>query len=131
MKRVVNSFLQMWDNFAGESLIIAATNHQHLLDPALWRRFDELIYFGVPDKERQIRILKKYLRATRTKGIDLDYLADKTGGMSPADLEMICLNAIKEVILSGKKSLTEDILEEYIEKQGERIKIKNKIMSGE
>jgi hypothetical protein len=51
--------------------------------------------------------------------------------MSPADIEMICLNAIKEVILSGKKSLTEDILEDYIEKQSERIKIKNKIMSGE
>ena len=106
MKRVVNSFLQMWDNFEGESLIIAATNHQHLLDPALWRRFDELIYFGVPDTERQIRIYKMYLRPTRTKGIDLDYFADKTDGMSPADIEMICLNDIKEVILSGKKSLT-------------------------
>ena len=47
MKRVVNSFLQMWDNFEGESLILAATNHQHLLDPALWRRFDENILFVV------------------------------------------------------------------------------------
>ena len=131
MKRVVNSFLQMWDNFEGESLIIAATNHQHLLDPALWRRFDELIFFGLPDKERQIRIFKKYLRATRTKGIDLDYFCDKTDGMSPADIEMICLNALKDVILSGKKSLTGDVLEENIGKQRERIEIKNKIMSGE
>ena len=77
------------------------------------------------------KIFKKYLRATRTKSIDLNDFADKTEGMSPADIEMICLNAIKEVILYGKKSLTGDILEEYIEKQSERIKIKNRIMSGE
>ena len=43
MKRVVNNFLQMIDNHSSESIIICATNHQHLLDPALWRRFDDII----------------------------------------------------------------------------------------
>lgn len=131
IQRVVNSFLQMLDNFPGESLIIAATNHQHLLDPALWRRFDELVYFGIPDKKGRIGIFKKYLRAMRTKDIDLDYFADKTDGMSPADIEMICLNAMKEVILSGKKSLTKIELEAYVEKQKERIEIRSRVMSGD
>ncbi|OFV67322.1 MAG: AAA ATPase [Candidatus Syntrophoarchaeum caldarius] len=130
MKRVVNSFLQMLDNFKGESIIIAATNHQHLLDPALWRRFDELIYFGFPDKKRRVEIFKKYLRGIRTIKVDLEYFAEKTDGMSPADIETICLNAIKEVILSDKKSLTKAVLDEYVEKQRERIEIRNKAMRG-
>jgi SpoVK/Ycf46/Vps4 family AAA+-type ATPase len=40
LKRVVNSFLQLLDAFRGETITIAATNHQGLLDSALWRRFD-------------------------------------------------------------------------------------------
>ena len=130
IKRVVNSFLQMLDSFKGESLIIAATNHQHLLDPALWRRFDELTYFGFPDEDRRIRVFKKYLRAIKTTKIDLEYFAGKTDSMSPADIEAICLNAMKEVILSDKKSLTKIVLEEYVEKQKKRIEIRNRVMKG-
>ena len=130
IKRVVNSFLQMLDNFKGESIIIAATNHQHLLDPALWRRFDELAYFGFPDGNRRIGIFKKYLRAIKTTNIDLEYFADKTDGMSPADIEAICLNAMKEVVLSNKKSLTKTVLEGYVEKQKKRIEIRNRVMKG-
>lgn len=131
MKRLINSFLQMLDNFKGDSLIVAATNHQHLLDPALWRRFDELIYFGLPDAERRVSIFKKYLRTMRTKGIDLEYFVDKTDGLSPADIEMICLNSMKDVTLSDKKLLTKNVLEKYIQKQLDRIKFKNQILGGE
>lgn len=45
LKRVVTSLLQMMDSFRGETILIAATNHQSLLDNALWRRFDEVIFF--------------------------------------------------------------------------------------
>ena len=38
LKRVINSFLQLLDGFGGESIVIAATNHEHLLDSAIWRR---------------------------------------------------------------------------------------------
>lgn len=131
MKRLINSFLQMLDNYKGESLIIGATNHQHLLDPALWRRFDELIYFGFPDVERRIKIFKKYLRTMRTRSLDLEYFGDKTDGMSPADIEMICLNSIKDVTLSDKKLLTKSVLEKYTQKQLDRIQLKNQILSGE
>jgi len=129
MKRVINSFLQMLDNFKGDSIITAATNHQHLLDPALWRRFDELIYFGFPDKERRLGIFKKYLRAIITNDLDWEYLVDKTEGMSPADIEMICLDSMKEIVLSNEKLLIKNVLEEYIQKQLERIKIKDQMMS--
>jgi SpoVK/Ycf46/Vps4 family AAA+-type ATPase len=47
MKRVVNSFLQMWDNFEGESLIIAATNHQHLLDRQKYQKHDRILWMNL------------------------------------------------------------------------------------
>ena len=48
IKRVVNSFLQILDGFRSDTVAIAATNHQGLLDPALWRRFDEIVFFDMP-----------------------------------------------------------------------------------
>ena len=48
LKRVVNTFLQLMDSFQSESILIAATNHEGLLDNALWRRFDDVLYFDKP-----------------------------------------------------------------------------------
>lgn len=47
LKRSVNTFLQMLDNFKINTLLITATNHQHLLDKAIWRRFDEIMIIKV------------------------------------------------------------------------------------
>ena len=59
LKRVVNTFLQLLDRFAGRSMIIAATNFEEALDPALWRRFDEVIRFGKPNAS-QVKALVFY-----------------------------------------------------------------------
>ena len=44
MKRVINSFLQQLDNYKGEAIIICATNFYESLDPAIWRRFDDILF---------------------------------------------------------------------------------------
>lgn len=121
MKRVVNNFLQMIDNFSGEAIIICATNHQHLLDPALWRRFDEIILFGIPNKEDRIKLIKRNLRAFRTP-LDVPLLAEKMDGMSPADIEMICLNTIKRTILDNKNSVSMDEINKQLSIQKDRIR---------
>src|SRR5690349_1806970 len=51
IRRVLNSFLQFLENDDGPSLIVAATNHPELLDKALFRRFDDVIVYGLPDAE--------------------------------------------------------------------------------
>jgi SpoVK/Ycf46/Vps4 family AAA+-type ATPase len=122
MKRVVNNFLQMIDDFSGDSIIICATNHQHLLDPALWRRFDELILFDVPKKENRIKLIKRNLRSFMTASMDYQLLAEKTDGMSPADIEMICLNAIKRNILDNKGTITMDDINRQLSIQKERLR---------
>jgi len=115
MKRVVNNLLQMIDNYSGESIIICATNHQHLLDPALWRRFDEVILFDLPNKENRIKLIKRNLRQIRTEKMDYSSFADSMNDMTPADIETICINAIKKVILDGRVLLkSEDLMESFL-----------------
>ncbi len=50
IRRVLNSFLQFLENDDGPSLIVAATNHPELLDKALFRRFDDVISYELPDR---------------------------------------------------------------------------------
>ncbi|MFO8240092.1 MAG: ATP-binding protein [Dissulfuribacterales bacterium] len=65
LKRVVNAFLQMLDSFKGKSLLIAATNHDQILDSAVWRRFDEVMVFNLPNLEQLRRLLSVKLRGLK------------------------------------------------------------------
>ena len=61
LKRVVNSLLQNIDNLNNGSIIIAATNHENLLDPAVWRRFGFKLKIDVPDDKSRFEIIKYFL----------------------------------------------------------------------
>ncbi|MCY0870767.1 ATP-binding protein [Alicyclobacillus sp. TC] len=112
IKRVVNNFLQMLDGFDGESLIIAATNHPHILDPAIWRRFDEVINFKLPTVEERHRLLKQYLSPIKkSESIDIMGLATKTEKFSPSDLKGMCKEAMKHAIVNGMDVLSKDDVE--------------------
>ena len=51
LKRLVTVLLQQLDDWPSAGLLIAATNHADLLDPAVWRRFEELVEFDVPQRD--------------------------------------------------------------------------------
>ena len=68
IKRVVNNFMLMLENYNGDSLLISSTNHPQLLDVAVWRRFDDVIFFNLPDKPRRMKIFEKYLRVMKQWG---------------------------------------------------------------
>jgi SpoVK/Ycf46/Vps4 family AAA+-type ATPase len=61
MRRVVNSLLQFIEDDRSDSMIIAATNHEKMLDSALFRRFDEIITFGLPSREELIMLVRRSL----------------------------------------------------------------------
>ena len=65
LRRVVNAFLQMMDAYRGRTILVAATNHEQLLDSALWRRFDEVLLFERPNTEQLRRLLAVKLRPVR------------------------------------------------------------------
>ena len=127
IKRVVNNFMQMLDNYNGESLLIAATNHQHLLDPGLWRRFDEILFFDVPDRRRRQQIFSKYLRVLdREEDLDLDSLAEETERFSPSDIAQVCWEALKRTILNDGARVGQKELLEAIARQNRRKAVEGK-----
>lgn len=68
LKRLVTVLLQEIDTWPSTSLLIAATNHGELLDPAIWRRFDETIEFDVPDHVERVQAIKAGLGNDVPKG---------------------------------------------------------------
>src|SRR5262249_18998967 len=65
IKRVVNTLLQCMDRRNGRGFTIAATNHDHLLDAAVWRRFEARIHISLPDAETRSRLLDQFVRPLR------------------------------------------------------------------
>lgn len=127
IKRVVNNFMQMLDNYNGESLLIAATNHQHLLDPGLWRRFDEILFFDIPDKERRRQIFIKYLRVfEKEKGLNLELLVEETENFSPSDIAQTCWESLKKIILEDKKKVGTEDLRQAIAQQKRRKEVEGR-----
>ncbi|NET73685.1 MAG: ATP-binding protein, partial [Sphaerospermopsis sp. SIO1G2] len=111
VKRLVNSLLQLIDNAANQSIFVAATNHEKLLDSAVWRRFDEVIFFDNPTLELRMDLLSRYLSGIRYTNINLSTFAERLENATGADIERICSDAIKAVILRGERTLTADDLE--------------------
>ncbi len=70
MRRVLNAFLMFIERLTSNSLVIAATNHGDRLDKALYRRFDDLVEFGLPDE----RLIQETIR-TRLTGISTERLS--------------------------------------------------------
>lgn len=126
LKRVVNSFLQILDSYDGDSIIIAATNHQSLLDSALWRRFDEIIYFDMPTNGESINLMKLKLQNFPYENINFDKMITLMKGFSHSDFEWICFNSIKEAILTNQDSVTAKLFRKSISLAKERHKIKRK-----
>ena len=111
VKRLVNSLLQLIDNATNQSIFVAATNHEKLLDSAVWRRFDEVIFFDNPTVEQRTALLSRYLSAIRYTAINLSTFADRLENATGADIERICSDAIKAVVLRGERTVTADDLE--------------------
>lgn len=126
IKRVVNNFLQMLDNVKGDSIILAATNHQNILDPAIWRRFDDVIYYNLPDEKNRYQLFEIYLKSIkRDKDIDLVKFSQRTKGLSPADIKMITEEAMKFAIINSRSSISMNDIEIAVNKFIRREKVRS------
>ena len=97
-RRILNTFLQLLDSDESNSFIIAATNRVEAIDNALFRRFDDVIEYGYPDREQRLLLLKEYLYTAT----DLDFsLAEGLfEGMSHAEIKMVCSDIFKESLIN-------------------------------
>jgi SpoVK/Ycf46/Vps4 family AAA+-type ATPase len=107
IKRVITAFLQMLDGFRGPSLLIAATNHERLLDPALWRRFDEVVQFAKPTVHQARALLRRRLRVLHHRGIDVDIAAGRLRGLPHAAIEKVAWDAARYAVLDHRETVTQ------------------------
>jgi hypothetical protein len=103
IKRVVNTLLQSLDSRNGTGITLAATNHEHLLDSAVWRRFDSRIEIKSPDAEARATLLRDFLVPLRVSANELDFLVWTTEGMSGADIESFVEAGKRYLVLHGRR----------------------------
>ena len=107
LRRVVNAVLQMMDAYTGRSMLIAATNHEGILDLAVWRRFEEVLWFEPPNLEQLRRLLALKLRGVRREfEVEDATVTAMFKGMTHADVERVLRRAIKDMVLAGQEFLT-------------------------
>lgn len=106
LKRVVVSLLQNIDALDRATVILAATNHEHLLDPAIWRRFTYRLQLPLPAETERRRLFDLFL-SKYTKDLDLDLLAAISGTLSGADIRSLVETAIRETIIAAAKKIDE------------------------
>lgn len=109
MRRVLNSFLQFIERDNSDSLIIAITNNKALLDQALFRRFDDVIIYHLPDENEKLALLENRL-ARYSKILNFNDLIPKINGLSHAEISLACLDAIKETILNENQQMNEELI---------------------
>lgn len=120
-EQTLNQLLSEMDGFLPNTniIVIAATNRKDILDAALLRpgRFDRIIYVPLPDRKSREDILRLYMKSKNMeKGISLDYLAEMTTGFSGAQLKNLLNEAAINAARSGTTVITQQNLEDALEK---------------
>ena len=106
IKRVLNSFLINIEKDQSNSIIIAATNMPEALDQALFRRFDDIITYPLPNKSEIIDTINKNLFGFKfNERINYQMLAKEAEGLNYSDIVRACEETIKEMILHGDNKL--------------------------
>ena len=123
LKRVVNSLLQLMDAFQGESLLIAATNHEGLLDDAIWRRFEAVIRFPHPRQQDRVLMLRHFLRGFNSTALNPETIARRLKGATGADIERIAVEAARRAVLAHRSSLLMEDIEPALVNFHERLSV--------
>ena len=114
IKRVINAFLQLLDGFRGPSLLIAATNHHQLLDPALWRRFDDVEEFSKPTVHQIRKVLRQRLRPLAHPDVDIDKSAGTLKGLPHAAAETVAWDSRRMAVMAGRNVVTPADVEQAV-----------------
>ena len=110
IRRVLNSFLQLLEKDDSQSIVVAATNHPEMLDRALFRRFDDVIEYLLPDTTLAEEILRRKLAMFQTIDLDWPQVLPEAKGLSHAELVRASEEAAKRAVLGGSTRVTTETL---------------------
>lgn len=106
-RRILNSFLVFLEEASPESIVVAATNHRAILDRALFRRFDAVLTYTLPDTRQSVGVIRARLGSLAT-GTSLAKLSAYTDGLSHADLVKAAEAAAKMSLMRGDVQVSRD-----------------------
>jgi len=109
LKRVVVSLLQNIDALDHKTILLAATNHEHLLDSAVWRRFAYKVHIVKPNIKSRTQLFVNFLEGFLNEE-DCTLLASITDGLSGAEIRQFADDAKRAAILDGKNTIGVEIL---------------------
>lgn len=117
IRRVLNSFLQMIEQDRSHSLIVAATNHPEILDYALFRRFDDVLYYGLPDSDGVASLLENRLGHIADSSVSWAQLANAAVGLSYAELARAADEVLKETLIHERRTASEEDIRATLEER--------------
>jgi SpoVK/Ycf46/Vps4 family AAA+-type ATPase len=117
-RRMLNSFLQFLEDDQSKSVIIAATNHRVLLDPAIFRRFHSAFVYSKPSVEEARQILKNNLLAFDLAEMAWPEIEGLTPKLSQGDLVAAAEDAAREAVLDNQGVLSTELLYRALRDRG-------------
>jgi len=102
LQRVVVALLQNIDALSPSTILIAATNHEQLLDPAVWRRFSFRIPMSLPDAHMREKLWRHLLGDFAPKDLPWKVLVEHSNDASGALIEQVCLDAKRSAVIAGQ-----------------------------
>jgi AAA+ superfamily predicted ATPase len=117
MRRVLNSFLQFIEQDMSNSLVVVATNSPKLLDRALFRRFDDVLYFELPSMQDRKRLMENVLATFQPPGFAWKTILAESEGLSHAEIDQACRDAIKQAILSDELAVAALLLQQMLKER--------------
>lgn len=119
MRRTLNMFLQLLEQDQSESLIVAATNHGEALDFALFRRFDDVIRYDLPNREQIGLLLRNCLALMASKTFPYELAAEAGLGLSHSDIVRASQDTLKDAVLGSRTKVSlEDVVAHLRERVG-------------
>jgi ATP-dependent 26S proteasome regulatory subunit len=110
LQRVVIALLQNVDAMPDSTVLLASTNHDQLLDPAVWRRFSFRIPMPMPDAVMRELLWSQFLGSYAPKDLRMATLVGRSAGVSGAVIEQVSLDAKRSAVLAGLPHVDEDEL---------------------
>lgn len=128
VKRVVNTLLQCLDSRKDKGFTMGVTNHETLLDPAIWRRFDIQVEIPKPSSEVTILLLRKFLKPLIFADNEMKLFAWCMEGSSGSDIEMLA-KWIKRAHVINKEMTISDTVRQFVLMNSGRVnKIKRNLI---
>lgn len=112
IRRILNSFLQFLERDDSDSIVIAATNFVGMLDEALFRRFDDIIRYTLPDAAMVRALVENRLSSFDIAKLNWPRITKAATGLSHAEVTRACDDAAKGAVLEDKKGIESKMLEE-------------------